>query len=425
MKILQIASGDFFSTYGGGQVYVKNVVEEIIRQGLEVVIFSFVGKEIYTEEKDYKGVSLWEIGTRATSFDIKELVRGISPDIIHAHSQKALFATIGERLHIPVVITAHHGGILCPAGTLMNAEDCICQTSLSHEHCLKCCLANIRTGRSWYPLMKLLPKKNYIQLGKTLEKLPFIPFVTPIGGVALSIENKIKEWQTICDNATKVIAPSNAIAEAMCRNGLSRDKVSVIPHGIPKAAPAVIEKKQDDKIRFFYVGRIGRVKGINILLEAFTGIANSEKAELHIIGEGGKSPAGMRYMKSLYSKYPDSNIIWHGKVPSEKVYDTIKDFDIMVHPAIYLEVFGLNMSEALAMNKPVLATRCGGAEMQIVENVNGWLIEPNNVEMLREKIDELIVNGVSFDTTSLNQNVISLKQHVKTLEKLYANMLYL
>lgn len=26
MKLLQIASGDFFSTYGGGQVYVKNLV---------------------------------------------------------------------------------------------------------------------------------------------------------------------------------------------------------------------------------------------------------------------------------------------------------------------------------------------------------------------------------------------------------------
>ena len=234
MKLLQIASGDFFSTYGGGQVYVKNIVDEMIRQGLDVVVLSFVGKEISIEERTYKDVSLWEIGLRTTSTDIEDLVQSISPDIIHAHSQKALFVSLGKQLHIPVVVTAHHGGILCPAGTLMNAEDCICQTTLSHEHCLKCTLANIRTGRSWYPLMKILPKKGYIQLGKVLQKLPFIPFISPIGGAALSIENKIKEWQTICEKATKVIAPSNAIADAMCRNGLSRDKVEVIPHGIPK-----------------------------------------------------------------------------------------------------------------------------------------------------------------------------------------------
>lgn len=422
MKLIQIASGDFFSTYGGGQVYVKNIVDEMIRQGLDVVVLSFVGKDIAIVEQDYKGIPLWEIGTQADDSDIEELVKKISPDIIHAHSRKALFASLGERLHIPVVITAHHGGILCPSGTLMNAESCICQTTVSHEHCLKCCLANIRTGRSWYPIMKFLPKKSYMQLGKTLEKLPFIPFVSPIGGVALSIDDKIKEWKMICDKATKVVAPSNAIAGAMCRNGLSHDKVHVIPHGIPKEAAVVSDRKKDTKLRFFYVGRIGYVKGINVLLEAFTGIDNCERAELHIIGEGGKSPAGIRYMKSLYRKYPKSNIIWHGKVPADKVFDTIKDFDIMVHPAIYLEVFGLNMSEALAMNKPVLATRCGGAEMQIVENVNGWLIEPNNVEMLRAKMEELIVNGVSFDTSSLNENVISLKQHARTLEKLYEDI---
>lgn len=33
MKVLQIASGDFFSTYGGGQVYVKNIVDEMRRDG--------------------------------------------------------------------------------------------------------------------------------------------------------------------------------------------------------------------------------------------------------------------------------------------------------------------------------------------------------------------------------------------------------
>ena len=45
MKILQIASGDFFSTYGGGQVYVKNIVDEMIRQQYSVQVISFVNKD--------------------------------------------------------------------------------------------------------------------------------------------------------------------------------------------------------------------------------------------------------------------------------------------------------------------------------------------------------------------------------------------
>lgn len=434
MKILQIASGDFFSTYGGGQVYVKNIVDEMIRQGLDVAVLSFVGKDIAIAEHVYRGIPFMEVGTQAKVADIEELVRTISPNIIHAHSQKALFATLGELLHIPVVITAHHGGILCPATTLMNSDCCICQTTVSHEHCLKCRLSIIRSGRYWYPMMRLLSESSYVCLGKALQKLPFIPFVTPIGGVALSIRDKITEWQTICEKSTRIIAPSHAIADAMCRNGLSRDKVTVIAHGIPKNeeikndcpsklggrthAGGVSILAHNGKIRFFYVGRICRVKGLHVLLEAFSSIANRDNAELHIIGGAGNK-GEQRYMDGLKRRYTLPNIVWHGKVPADKVFDNIKDFDVMVHPTICLEVYGLNIAEALAMNKPVLATRCGGAEMQIEDGVNGWLVAPNDVETMLEKMNEIVDKGVKMDTSSLYENVISIDEHVKDLVKVY------
>ncbi|MBR4041811.1 MAG: glycosyltransferase family 4 protein [Bacteroidaceae bacterium] len=434
MKILQIASGDFFSTYGGGQVYVKNIVDEMIRQGLDVAVLSFINKDIAIVEHAYKGIPLWEIGTQAKDSDIEELLRTISPSIIHAHSKKVLFATLGERLHIPVIVTVHHGGILCPAGTLMNADDCICQTTVSHEHCLRCSLANIRTGRSWYPMMRIIPKNGYLRLGRALQKLPFIPFLTPIGSTALSIQNKIAEWQTICDKATAIIAPSHAIADAMCRNGLSRDKVTVIAHGIPKNeeiqndcpskfggrahAEGVSILAHNGKIRFFYVGRICRIKGIHVLLEAFSGLADVDKAELHIIGGAGNK-GEQRYMGQLQRKYTSSNIVWHGKVAPDKVFATIKDFDVMVHPTICLEVFGLNIAESLAMNKPVLATRCGGAEMQIEDGVNGWLVNPNDVEALRYKMNEIVVHGIDMDVYSFHKSVNAIDNHVKDLIKVY------
>ena len=420
MKILHIASGDFFSTYGGGQVYVKNIVDEMIRQGFDVAVLSFVSKNIAITEHNYKEIQLWEIGKQTTTANIEDLLRSISPNLIHTHSNEVYLCTLGQRLQIPVVITAHHGGILCPAGTLMNAEDCICKTTLSHKNCLKCCLANIRTGRNWHPIMKLLPKNTYLGLGKRLQKLPFMPFITPIGSAAFSIENKINEWQTICEKATTVIAPSNAIADAMCRNGLAYDKVNVIPHGIPKDTQCChpYSKEERSIIRFFYVGRICRVKGVHVLLEAFSDLTNSNKAELHIIGGAGNKNEE-RYMQSLRHRYKLSNIIWHGKIPADKVFETIKDYDVMVHPAIYLEVFGLNIAEALTMNKPVLATRCGGAEMQIQEGVNGWLVAPNDIQVLRTKMEEIVEQGVTIDTTVLHENVISINEHVKELIRVY------
>lgn len=418
MQILQIASGDFFSTYGGGQVYVKNIVDEMIRQQNSLQVISFVNRESTIEKKMYKTIDLYEVGNRGLE-KLQELIGRIHPDIIHAHSHKAQIVTIGQALNIPVIVTAHHGGIVCPSGALLDCNDRICNTIVSHEHCLACCLRNICSGRYWYPFMRLLPPKSYKRLGAALEKIPFIPFITPIGQTALYIERKQEEWKTIIEGCSHMIAPCDAIAEAMLRNGLDRKKVTILPHGIPLPSeipnfPQIVR----GKINFFYVGRICYVKGLHVLLKAFSLIDNPH-IELHLIGGAGNK-SERRYEKELKRKSAsDSRIVWHGKVASEQVFDMIKSLHIAVHPTICLEIFGLNIAEALAMGKPVLATRCGGAEMQIEEGVNGWLVDPNDVEALARKMEDLSNHFTSYDPTHSTQRVISIKSHCKSLIKLY------
>ena len=125
MRILQIASGDFFSTYGGGQIYVKNIVNEMILEQYPLQVISFVSKRGKIEKKQYKSIELYEVGTEGTN-DLLQLIRQINPDIIHAHSHKAEIVSIGKALHIPVIVTAHHGGIVC----------LIAKTKSVHKQCL-------------------------------------------------------------------------------------------------------------------------------------------------------------------------------------------------------------------------------------------------------------------------------------------------
>ena len=416
--ILQIASGDFFSTYGGGQVYVKNIVDEMICQQYSVQVISFVNRDSTVEKKRYKTIDLYEVGNRGLN-ELQALIERIQPDIIHAHSHKAQIVAIGQALNIPVIVTAHHGGIVCPAGALLDCNDRICNTTVSHEHCLACCLRNIRSGKYWYPFMRLHSQGVYKRLGIALEKLPFIPFITPIGQTALSIERKQKEWNTIIEGCSRMIAPCDAIAEAMLRNGLDRKKVTILPHGIPLPPevpnfPPIV----GGKIKFFYVGRICYVKGLHVLLKAFSLIDNPY-IELHLIGGAGNK-SERRYEKKLKREYTsDSRIVWHGKLATEQVSDMIKSFHIAVHPTICLEIFGLNIAEALAMGKPVLATRCGGAEMQIEDGVNGWLVEPNDVNALTRKIQEISDSFTTYDSSLSTQRAISIQTHCESLIKLY------
>ena len=120
-------------------------------------------------------------------------------------------------------------------------------------------------------------------------------------------------------------------------------------------------------------------------------------------------------MRRLQKKYKtDFRIIWHGKVPSEQMPDIIKGFQCLVHPAIYLEVFGLNISEALAQNKYVISTRCGGAEMQI-HNVNdGTLVEANDVVSLYKAIKQYI-----NQPRQTLAKVYSIDEHIKQLIQVY------
>lgn len=421
MKVLQVASGDFFSTYGGGQVYVKNIVDEMIRQHCNVTVISFVNIPNGIEKKDYKGIDLYEV---CDALRLKQQVAQIAPDVIHAHSHKAQIVDIGQELGIPVVVTSHHGGILCPAGTLMNTRDEICRCKLSHKDCLPCVLRNTRTGlKCWYPVMRYLPQSVYLKLGNMLAGMPFVPFITPVGSAAKMIADKRREWDEIAKGCSRMIAPCREMAEAMVRNGLAENKVLVIPHGIP--LPQSVQQFppiENGKIKFFYVGRICYVKGIHVLLEAFHRVVNPN-IELHLIG-GAANKAEVRYMCKMKRKYADDfRIIWYGKVPPENVYNTISDMHISFSPSIYLEVFGLNIAESLAMGKPVLATHNGGAEMQIKDAVNGWLVPANDVEAMRAKIEEIVQVPSQLPLIAARIPVQSITNHCNELWNVYNSLM--
>ena len=437
MKLTIVASGDFFSDYGGGQVYVRIIVDELVRRRLacentsntddcntiKVAVVSFV-KNGPPSIKDYKGINVYQVCDE-TSF--RDALQQIHPDIVHANGEKLLTARLCKELGIPCVVTAHHGGLVCPAGTLLNTDDEICRIPADYIHCLKCYLRNTPTGLFWYPLLKHYSQKHYIQIGKRLERLPFVPFLTPIGRTGQIVTQKIAEWQELALTATHFIAPSNAMAEALKRNGCPKDKITVIPHGIPdngsrfKVQGSISNKatlnSQPSTLNFYYVGRINYVKGIHILLKAFSSIDNLD-IKLHLIGGAGNK-AEQRYMKRLQRQYrKDNRIIWHGKIPYEQLPETIKDFHCLIHPTICLESFGLDISEAQAANKYVIATRCGGAEMQIHNENEGLIINPNNENDLKKAIKKYISNPKP-STNKIN----SIKHHTNEITKLFLNII--
>lgn len=420
MRILHIASGDFFSTYGGGQIYVKNIVDEMIRQNMDVVVVSQTGNHIGVIQKNYNGIPLFEINSQN---DLKKVLKEAKPKVIHAHSMKDLACRLGREAGVPVVVTSHHGGIICPVGTRLNFKNEICHATVCHKNCLPCLLHNIYSGRYWYPFMRLLPERVYTKLGEIIQKFPFMPFVTPIGSVAVWIKRKQAQWRTIVSDCTLMIAPCHEIATAMVENGLRKEKIRVIPHGIPLPPKTPeIPDFADGKVKFFYVGRICYAKGIHILLEAFSSIKNL-KIELHLIGDAANKHE-RSYINKLKKRYDsDKRIFWYGKINPDTIFKKTQNFHIAISPTICLEVFGLNIAEALALGKPVLATKSGGSEMQIHDGKNGWLVPPNNPIALAEKISFIASHPQMISVMSKNCHAIAISNHCKAINCIYEEII--
>ena len=416
MNVCVVASGDFFSDYGGGQVYVRNIVDEFIHHSeVTISVISFC-KNQSSSVKDYHSINVFIVNDEST---LREAFNTIHPDVVHANGEKLITSRICRQLSIPCIVTAHHGGIVCPAGTLLNTDDEICTIPADYSHCLKCYLRHTPTGLFWYPLLRRFSQKRMARWGRYLKRLPFIPFISPIGETGMIVSQKLKDWQKLCENATHFIAPSDAMAEALQRNGCPDTKITVIPHGIKetKNGEQKTENNNYPTIKFYYVGRINYVKGIHVLLNAFSSIDNPN-IELHLIGGTGNK-SELRYHNRLKRKYrKDTRIIWHGKLPYEQMEEKTKGYDCLIHPAIYLEVFGLNIGEALTKHKYVIATRCGGAEMQIHNEEEGLLVKPNNSKELKDAMIQYI-NSPKQSTATVE----SMDTHIQNLIKLYSKLL--
>lgn len=86
----------------------------------------------------------------------------------------------------------------------------------------------------------------------------------------------------------------------------------------------------------------------------------------------------------------DTRIRYIGYVKDvENVYHTS---DIVVVPSRWQEPLGLINLEAGTCRKPVVATRVGGIPEVVEDGVNGYLVEPGDVDGLAERVGLLIAN---------------------------------
>jgi L-malate glycosyltransferase len=133
-------------------------------------------------------------------------------------------------------------------------------------------------------------------------------------------------------------------------------------------------------------------KGHRILLEAVTKLCKEGPyggSELKILFEG-DGPLRAELAELINAHNLHERIVLVG--PEENVVDFMSVLDVLILPSVQDEDFPNVILEAMALGKPVIATRLAGTPEQIEDGVTGILVEPRNVEQLAGAIKYLARN---------------------------------
>ena len=394
------------------------VLGSIIVRGHQC-IENLISEEEWNGKKYYKLYVSSLLSDEEKVLEIARFYRHIAPDVIHSNMSGIVDVMAAKRCDIPIVLTIHIGGFICPRGDvhgLMRYNDEICNTTIG-KHCFRCCAQDFPLP----PLARFLYWCTSTRLREWVyNKLRYKQIFYLTQFLVKSHEIVLRQKAIKTYQYATIIAANQRLKELLALNGL-KDNVILLPHGVkPRNRLPFPEIK--DVVKFYYLGRIQYAKGLHNLIQAFEGIDKS-LYELHIIGDSSESARGRKYKEKIICMAKGLNVVFHGVISNDKLETVIKDMHVMIHSTICLEVYGLTIAESLSIGRLVLATRCGGAEMQIQDGVNGWLVEPNNVTALRNKITEILNHKEQLKKMSGSCNLLHpLAEYIQSLSLLYETL---
>jgi len=197
----------------------------------------------------------------------------------------------------------------------------------------------------------------------------------------------------MAEKADHVMTVSQAAKDYMIAvDGINRIDIEVVYLGFDfeKLSPNAEDRARvrrefgfaDDDLVIGYVAHLAKGKGHIQLTEAFSNIVKSiPNAKLFFVGRG-----MLDEVEREAAKHSHDQIVFSGW--REDVSACLNAMDVFVQPSLS-EAFSQVLIEAMSVGLPVIATEVGGAAEVIENNVNGILIEPNDIDAIADNVVEI------------------------------------
>lgn len=371
MKILFLQDDFPPQSFGGAGIVAFNLAKALQKKGHQVFVITTTQKKNQKTEEEYFGLKIYQIYSNyherwraylslynpQTVKPVKEIIKKIRPDIIHVHNIHTYLSyyclKIAKKHSNAVFLTAHDVMLV---------------------HYGKWLPKNVRNFKiSFFDKVKSA-KKRYN---------PFRDIV-------------IKHYLKYVD---KIFAVSDSLKNILKTNGIRN--IATVYNGIDvnnwRENPETAEKFREtydlsNKKAIFFIGRLSEPKGGGVIVKAMEYI--TEKIPSAFLIVAGKKGAYAQKMIKLAQKLGvENNIIFTGWIEREEAKTAYSCADVVVTPSIYPDPFNLINIEAMAVKKPVVGTCFGGTREIILDRQTGYIVNPNKIKIMSEKIVDLLNNS--------------------------------
>jgi glycosyltransferase involved in cell wall biosynthesis len=271
------------------------------------------------------------------------LLDEVDVDLAHVHNvyhqlSPSVFGPLRRR-RIPVVMTVHDFKLVCPVYNLIsNGEIC--------DRCVEGGLRHVVRRRC--------------NRGSLL------------GSALVGAETWTHRRLALYERGVDVfIAPSPFTRDTLVRGGYPASRIRVVPNFVDTEAWAPVGERGD---HVAYAGRLSEEKGPDVLLRALAG--TSLRAVL--IGDGPQRAALERLAGELGVR-----ATFTGQLAKSRVRELLGSARAVVVPSRCVENCPLAVIEAMALGRPVVASRVGGIPGLVEDDGEGMLVEHDSPEALR------------------------------------------
>lgn len=213
-----------------------------------------------------------------------------------------------------------------------------------------------------------------------------IPFVANITGLGIAVEKSgvkqkvfVELYRIAFRKVQRVFFQNDENRQFFEDNNIAADKHAMLPgSGVNLERFSVSEYPDDKIVKFLFISRIMKEKGIDQYIDAAKAIKNRyPNVEFHICGF-----CEDEYEVRLDKLNADGTIIYHGMICD--VAKFMKNMHCVIHPTYYPEGLSNVLLEACASGRPIISTDRSGCREVVDDGVNGYMIpQKNSSELIR------------------------------------------